>query len=180
MANEVLCLFNKFGYCRYLETCRKKHTKDICDIPQCEVNICSKRHPRTCRYYEEYGRCKFGDDCSYKHNKSETNSEIGKELEKVKDKIRLLESIVEKKEEEIKRLLENVKSLEARYSHQCKETFHSETVEQHFQEKIDIIICDTNQRIVAQAENFQKSFEQNKDYIQKVSHTICYNYCTTY
>ena len=86
MANRGLCPFNKFGYCRYLDTCRKKHTKDICEIPQCEVNKCSKRHPRTCKYYQEYGRCKFGEDCSYKHNKNETNSEIVKELENLKKK----------------------------------------------------------------------------------------------
>ena len=86
MANKCLCLFNKFGYCKYLDTCRKQHTKDICEIPQCEVTKCFKRHPRTCRFYQEYGRCKFGEDCYYRHNKNETNSKIVEELEKVKEK----------------------------------------------------------------------------------------------
>ena len=31
MAHEVLCLFNKFGFCKYQDRCRKKHTNEICD-----------------------------------------------------------------------------------------------------------------------------------------------------
>ena len=88
MAYEDLCLFNKFGYCKYLDTCRKRHTKEVCENSNCEVNKCGKRHPKPCRFYLEYGRCKFGEYCYYKHDKSDANCQIWKELENVKEKSR--------------------------------------------------------------------------------------------
>ena len=28
---EEICMYSKFGYCRYKEQCRKKHYSEICD-----------------------------------------------------------------------------------------------------------------------------------------------------
>ena len=104
MASNVHCLFNKFGFCKYLDTCRKKHSKDICEVPQCKVINCHKRHPKTCRFYQEYGKCKFGDYCCYKHNENERNFKIVKELENMKERLQLVETLLEKKEDEIQRI----------------------------------------------------------------------------
>ena len=128
MANKVLCLFNKYGFCKYLDKCRKKHNKEICDNPDCEVDKCVKRHPKTCRYYKEYERCKFGDYCSFKHSKSETNvnNAIVKELEIVKERLRVTEDNIKKKDDEILMIMETLKSLK-----QCSSTedsFISENV----------------------------------------------------
>ena len=97
-------------YCKYSDKCRKQHIKENCENQKCEVEKCQKRHPKTCRYYQEYERCKFGEYCFYKHVQKESNQEIVKELEKVKDQIRMIENMLQKKDEEIKKILDNLKS----------------------------------------------------------------------
>ena len=63
----TVCKFNKFGYCRYGNSCQHRHIDIICDINSCEILSCEKRHPKKCRYWQDYGRCKFGSYCSYLH-----------------------------------------------------------------------------------------------------------------
>jgi len=111
MANDGLCMFNKFGFCKYLDKCRKRHTKETCEKENCEVNKCGKRHPKTCRYFQEFARCKFGEDCYYKHKQKESNYEVVKELERVKEKLRIIENILEKKAEEIERIIDLEKAV---------------------------------------------------------------------
>ena len=76
MAYKGLCLFNKFGYCKYLDRCRKNHIKESCENQYCEVNKCEKRHPKTCRFYEKYERCKFGEDCYFSHKERGDKAKI--------------------------------------------------------------------------------------------------------
>ena len=66
MAATVICEHFKFGHCKYLEHCRNQHIKDVCENPECDAISCNRRHPRPCRFYQTYGRCKF-EPCSYKH-----------------------------------------------------------------------------------------------------------------
>ena len=77
MATQV-CKFNKFGYCRYKDVCRNLHVNESCENVSCDISSCSQRHPRECRYYREYKRCKF-TPCKYTHILHISNeSEIGK------------------------------------------------------------------------------------------------------
>ena len=66
MATEHVCRFNKFGYCRYRDTCRNLHVNETCENTSCDISRCNQRHPRECRYYREFSRCKF-DPCKFKH-----------------------------------------------------------------------------------------------------------------
>ena len=61
------CLHFKFGYCRYQSTCCLTHVREICQNEACEIKECDKRHPRLCRYWHDYGRCKFSEYCAYRH-----------------------------------------------------------------------------------------------------------------
>jgi hypothetical protein len=81
---ENVCRHNKFGYCKFGQTCRKRHTEDICDYKDCEIKLCEKRHPRSCRFYSEFGRCKFGEFCRFKHLESSGQSRNDKEIEDLK------------------------------------------------------------------------------------------------
>ena len=69
---NVICLYNKFGYCKYGENCRRKHENRICHSENCHIEICSKRHPRKCRYFATYKYCKFNQYCRYSHCEIET------------------------------------------------------------------------------------------------------------
>ena len=107
MSGELLCLFNKFGHCKYQDKCRKRHVVAICERNQCEIAKCLERHPRECNYYKEFGRCKFGDYCSFKHKSSlrETCENLVKELDYVKIKLKALENEMKRKDAEIESIL---------------------------------------------------------------------------
>ena len=112
MALETLCLHNKFGYCKFSETCRKFHMKEICQIERCEVQECLKRHPKICKYYEQYQRCKFGEFCAYSHRSINENVQTSELISDLSSRIGVLERKIEDKDREINDLNEKVKAIE--------------------------------------------------------------------
>ena len=94
MAGEFVCLFNKFGHCKYQYRCRKRHIGSICEEKkQCEKAKCQERHPRECNFYKEFVRCKFGEYCFFHHKPSvvEACKTFQKDLDDVKAKLETLE-----------------------------------------------------------------------------------------
>jgi hypothetical protein len=65
---ETICKFNQYGFCKFLSKCRKQHINDICSNSQCNSNTCLLRHPRVCKYFSNYQRCKFAEQCAYLHH----------------------------------------------------------------------------------------------------------------
>jgi hypothetical protein len=54
---------------------------EIC-TNKCNMVTCVYRHPRTYRYFNNFGRCKFEDSCSYLHKKDDKTDQE-KEIEKL-------------------------------------------------------------------------------------------------
>ena len=106
MADENICLYNKFGYCKYRETCKYKHVKEICETIQCSEEKCSKRHPRTCRYFRDYRRCKFGSYCTFSHDVPKNSDHC--EIKVLKEKVDNLEKIISDKDLEISSIFESI------------------------------------------------------------------------
>ena len=63
-----VCEFNKSGFCKFSEKFRKRHIEQLCETENCEELLCEKRHPKLCKYYSIYKRCKFGEYCKYNHS----------------------------------------------------------------------------------------------------------------
>ena len=106
MATDSICLHHKFGFCKHGERCRNQHIQEICENKECRVSECRKRHPRSCRYFKMYQRCKFGDYCAFNHEV--TIDPILEELRLVKQNVEALEKQVKDKNEEIKDILVNL------------------------------------------------------------------------
>ena len=68
---QVVCTFFNTGYCRYKGDCKYNHPKENCQKSYCKNKMCTKRHPKECRYGHKCRRRSF---CLYKHNDS-SNSE---------------------------------------------------------------------------------------------------------
>ena len=105
-SSDNVCQHFKYGFCKYQEKCRQKHTSEICLKKDCEIDKCSQRHPRVCKYYREYKRCKFGSFCAYRHEDSKENvdkasTEKTIEMEK---KISCLSELLDLKSEEVRNL----------------------------------------------------------------------------
>ena len=66
MAAENVCRYNKFGYCKFGEVCRKFHNDELCEDTSCDPLMCQKRHPRECKYYRNFKICKF-NPCKFSH-----------------------------------------------------------------------------------------------------------------
>ena len=65
-----ICKFNQTGFCKFKEHCRKKHENEICEnINECTKQKCTKRHPKVCKNYTKYNKCRFNDVCAYYHEK---------------------------------------------------------------------------------------------------------------
>ena len=93
----AVCRHFKFGFCRFKEHCRQLHVSESCSDESCEVEKCPKRHPKICRYYETYKRCKFTEYCLYSHKLPHEKEivDLKVELKAVHDKVISLEKDIE-------------------------------------------------------------------------------------
>ena len=69
MAAQNVCRYNKYGYCKFGEICRKLHVDELCVESACDQITCDKRHPKECKYYTNYRRCKF-NPCKFAHKEN--------------------------------------------------------------------------------------------------------------
>ena len=128
MAAQNVCRYFKFGFCKFTEMCRFMHITEVCENPRCEIKQCNLRHPRVCKYFRDYNRCKFSEWCAFKHQNNNPGSdelkEIHEELDKLSkairekdqiiddlvDKIRLIEEKLVRKEQLTEESCENDKN----------------------------------------------------------------------
>ena len=104
MAQQNVCEYFKFGYCKFLDTCRLMHIKEKCENQSCEIKSCNLRHPRTCKFYRDYRRCKYSEWCSYEH--------VENENENLVERINNLEKVNAEKDILIKALADKIKTIE--------------------------------------------------------------------
>ena len=115
MATQNFCSWFKFGYNKHKEFCRRQHINHLCEKIDCEVLSCSSRHPKTCKFYRDYGKCKF-NPCMFSHVEKENNDQIDilkkenvsilKKLVDIDNSISELESKIQQSEELITKLNE--------------------------------------------------------------------------
>ena len=96
--NQNVCLFFKFGYCKFKSNCKNKHVTQVCDDEKCVQKKCPKRHPRNCKYDTTFGSCKLGTACAYAHGKKNENNKLEQKLDQ-------LIEITKKKDDEIDKLI---------------------------------------------------------------------------
>ena len=107
MEGEV-CQFDKFGFCKHKQNCKRRHFVEECnDLSKCKViKSCLKRHPKACKKFVT-GHCRFENDCAYKHEKLIPNKEQVEMTEKLKQLEVVLHAMTRKvlsMEKEIKEL----------------------------------------------------------------------------
>ena len=113
MANTVICLYHKYGFCKYKETCRHRHIDVVCDKHDCDHQSCSNRHPRRCRYFQQFGKCKFGTYCAFLHIPlHDDRKDLENEVNSMKAQICSLEKLGSDRDSRLEALENKMKSIE--------------------------------------------------------------------
>ena len=88
---EEVCLYQKYGFCKYKLDCQKRHFTEECkDLERCKIKqSCDKRYPKLCKKYLLEAFCKFGQECHYQHKEKDKSEE-----HKLKERIEELEKVV--------------------------------------------------------------------------------------
>ena len=132
-AISPVCKFNKFGHCKFAETCRHLHINIICTNPHCIRKLCSSRHPNPRKYFISTGFCKFEEDCSYLHPVPvvtvQPTVKLEQEIMEIKEILKTVHEILAVKEIEIKLLCEKVLVLEETSSLKLMKSFKCEKCE---------------------------------------------------
>ena len=115
MAQENVCQFNKFGFCKFQINCFRYHENGKCQNVQCSVRDCSFRHPRECRYFRDYGNCKFGEFCKFNHKAFRNENNI--EIDEIKKKLEELKSQIDAKNKEINHKNSEIESMSKKVEH---------------------------------------------------------------
>ena len=118
---EQLCKFNQEGFCKFGTKCNRRHDNEICiNRNKCESPQCNKRHPKLCRFYYQFGQCKFGDNCAFSHSRENTRKEeslenevkeLKEDVNKLKEenrKVKTLKKEVEMLKDDMKKLKEEM------------------------------------------------------------------------
>ena len=108
----IVCRHYQTGFCKFGESCRKQHVKEICQMNNCNLKICTQRHPKVCKYFKHHQLCKFGDSCCYRHDIVEPRGcLLEKQLEALNATVAKMSAVIHDLEEKVARL-ENVSMLE--------------------------------------------------------------------
>ena len=161
-APDLYCKYNYSGHCKYELTYHKRRLSETCSDFPCNAKNCEKRHPYLCRYFENFRKCKFGDECSYLHRENQSHMNL-KDIEMLKEEIRKLKmerenlekfihklSNIEKEIENLRESLEECKTNELPLdTDQINENLLNDN------HRCDI--CDLDIKIKSWLENTQKS-----------------------
>ena len=111
MAAQNVCFFNKYGFCKYSERCRKYHENEICEKFDCEIRECHLRHPKVCKFFRDMGFCKFSEWCKFSHKVCKNNTLEKDELKNLKEKIQTMENEMKKKSDIVEKLENEIKDI---------------------------------------------------------------------
>ena len=149
---QAICFKNKFGYCKYTDKCKYRHVTLVCDDDKCEISNCEKRHPKICKYFRDYRRCKFTVGCKFKHENSNAIFEkFEKELENIKKDN--LDS------QHVKEIEEKFQSLEEKLNNQQKEI----EVKNALICQLELRLSELENKFVEEKKNKEKKVKELED-----------------
>ena len=72
--SSPICKHFQTGFCKFWDQCRQRHEAGVCKSLNCSTKTCKMRHPKMCKFFALNQFCKFGENCCYKHNTSESHN----------------------------------------------------------------------------------------------------------
>ena len=160
MATQNVCGFNKYGFCRYQERCRKYHERNLCENAHCVVKECLLRHPKMCKYLRDYDYCKFGEWCYFSHKLSKKNYNMNNdEIKEMNNKLNVLNLKIKACETNITDKSKEIEALE-------KKLNEKETIKQ--QEDVVSKLDSTIEIFEGKINTMKLCLENKDDYINNL------------
>ena len=116
MATQNISFFNKYGFCKYIDRCRKYHESKNCENSSCEIRECVYRHPKTCKFFRDFGFCKFSEWCKFSHKVDRNTTEKNDNVKILETKLINVEKELEKKNVIISKLEEELQKMNLKLS----------------------------------------------------------------
>ena len=105
MSGQV-CMFDKFGFCKWEGSCKKVHLKETCLLEECDSRKCQKRHPRPCKFFTERGNCKYGGGCRFDHRPPRHIRSLVSRLDALENENKKLLKVIENQNMKIDKITE--------------------------------------------------------------------------
>ena len=156
MAAQNVCFYNKYGFCKYLERCRKYHETEVCEKTNCGIRECSLRHPRVCKFFRDLGFCKFSEWCKFSHKLNKNNAVKNDELNKLEDRLKAVEFELENKNAKLLKLENEIKDVYVKVSEK------DQTISK-INKKLNVL----NEKMMSIV-NFETRFENLEKKVEKV------------
>ena len=137
MAAQNVCRYFKFGHCKFSDKCRFMHVNEKCENTSCNISSCNLRHPRICKYFRDYRRCKFGEWCSFDHNIKDIFE--NQSITEINEKLNELSKAISEKDKLIAVLVEKLKDIEL---HLFPQTSSEEITDTQPEEVVTSFKCD--------------------------------------
>ena len=145
MAAQSVCSFYRFGYCKHKEFCRKRHVKETCENLSCDTSNCIMRHPKVCKWYRDYQKCKF-DPCLFLHKENNTeiyilkkeNEDILTNIKDIENAVKDLDAKIVHSESIIDRL-ENIQNKFEKFTAIEKQIFDQESVIKTLVKRVNVM-----------------------------------------
>ena len=173
MATPPVCNWNKYGYCKHRDYCRRRHIDESCESTSCDIGKCNLRHPVECKFFLRYNRCKFSP-CKFSHKENT-------EIVEIRERLKAIEENIANKNKEIKRLDQVIQELAAKNSDidLVKEVEDKIDSFQSNLETMKICMADkdayifTLEKKIKHVENrFETEMNQQSDMIEKLRKSI--------
>ena len=165
MTGEV-CMFNKFGFCKWEANCKKIHLDEICLLEECESRKCNKRHPRLCKYFSERGFCKYGSNCRFDHRPPKYIRSIVSRLEALeKENLKLLKVIEDQKDVCANRTIKDVEKILKQIDDLKQGNNEKELAIKRLEEDIKNLKADKTQNAENSKEKAEESVQESEDIV---------------
>ena len=111
--------------------------QEKCESSECTGNNCERRHPKPCKYFSIYKRCKFGEYCAYEHESAV--DPVMYKIQALNTKLDQLKIEINLKNDEILKLLREL-STAVDYHEQSADQLIKETIPQlDVQNSLDVL-----------------------------------------
>jgi DNA repair exonuclease SbcCD ATPase subunit len=147
--------------------------KEICELSSCDISNCVKRHPIKCKYYRDYGQCKF-DPCMFSHIRDDDGIDaLKKEIETVVENISNLENnlkALDLKLLESESIVERLTNLETKLENANPPVNQNDDV-QEIVEKLNRLeekLENMENKETASTHNDEKNHKQKKNILERL------------